>query len=58
MVRTVKFCPKCQNTDLIMVAGGEIGMWECKECGFRGTIFPEKEFDAEKGELNKNKKKK
>jgi len=47
IIRTVKFCPKCQNTDLIMVAGGEIGMWECKNCGFRGTIFPEKEFEIE-----------
>ena len=40
----VKFCPKCKNTDLAMVAGGEIGMWECKNCGFRGAIFPEKEI--------------
>ena len=39
-----KFCPKCGNTDLIMVAAGEIGMWECKKCGFKGTIFPEKEL--------------
>ena len=39
----VKFCPKCKNTDLVMVAGGNIGMWKCKKCGFRGSIFPELE---------------
>jgi len=37
-----KFCPKCENENVIMVAGGEIGMWECIECGFRGSVFPEK----------------
>jgi Zn ribbon nucleic-acid-binding protein len=40
----VKFCPKCESSDLIMVAGGEIGMWECKDCSFRSSIFPEKEI--------------
>ncbi len=40
---TKKFCPKCGDEDVIMVAGGEIGMWECKKCGFRSSIFPEKE---------------
>ncbi|MFH1307619.1 MAG: hypothetical protein ABIH72_02095 [archaeon] len=40
----VKICPKCDNSDLIMVAGGEFGLWECKKCGFRGSLFPEKEI--------------
>tara|TARA_Y100000034_G_scaffold46620_1_gene57315 strand:+ start:293 stop:454 length:162 start_codon:yes stop_codon:yes gene_type:complete len=39
----VKFCPKCKDNDLIMVAGGQMGMWECKKCGYRSSIFPEKE---------------
>jgi Zn ribbon nucleic-acid-binding protein len=38
-----KFCPKCKNEDLAMVAGGYIGMMECKICGFKSSIFPEKE---------------
>ena len=41
----IKICPKCKSTDLIMVAGGSIGMWECKKCRFRGSIFPEREID-------------
>jgi len=39
----LKFCPKCQSEQVFMVAGGEIGMWECSRCNFRGAIFPEKE---------------
>lgn len=40
----VKFCPKCGNTDLAMVAGGNIGIWKCKKCKFQGSVFPEKEI--------------
>jgi predicted nucleic-acid-binding Zn-ribbon protein len=40
-----KFCPKCKNTDIVLVAGGIAGMYECKKCGFRGAIFPEKELN-------------
>jgi ribosomal protein L37AE/L43A len=39
-----KFCPKCQSEDVMMVAGGTIGMWKCKKCGFSGSLFPEKEI--------------
>ncbi len=41
----VKFCPKCKNKQVELVAGGGIGMYECLKCGFRGTIFPEKEIN-------------
>ena len=27
-----------------MVAGGVIGIWMCKNCGYLGSIFPEKEI--------------
>jgi|TARA_Y100000310_G_C20371828_1_gene663876 DNA-directed RNA polymerase subunit M/transcription elongation factor TFIIS len=37
-----KFCPKCGNTDLIMVTGGEVGKLKCKKCEYEG-IFPERE---------------
>ncbi|KKK49430.1 hypothetical protein LCGC14_3135130 [marine sediment metagenome] len=50
----IKFCPKCGDTDLIMVAGAEIGVWRCKVCNFESSIFPEKEIDLKKA----NKKKK
>tara|TARA_Y100000310_G_scaffold207483_1_gene208027 strand:+ start:5163 stop:5339 length:177 start_codon:yes stop_codon:yes gene_type:complete len=41
----VKFCPKCEeDIDIVMVAGGNIGMWECKKCNYRSSIFPEKEI--------------
>lgn len=38
-----KFCPKCKEDKVVMVAGGKIGMWECVKCGWRSAIFPEKE---------------
>jgi len=45
-----KFCPKCRSTDLAMVAGATVGMWECKKCSYRSSIFPEKEL---KQKINK-----
>lgn len=47
----VKFCPKCKSTQIIMVAGGQIGLWKCARCSFQSAIFPEIE-------LNKKTKKK
>lgn len=47
---SIKFCPKCKNTEIIMIAGGISGIFECKKCKFRGSIFPEREklMDVEK----------
>ncbi|MEX0932946.1 MAG: hypothetical protein WDZ77_02505 [Candidatus Pacearchaeota archaeon] len=39
-----KFCPRCENTDLIMVAGAEIGLLQCKVCDFESSLFPEREI--------------
>ncbi len=39
---TKKFCPNCGSDDVQMIAGGTIGTWICKNCGFSGSIFPEK----------------
>ena len=50
----IKFCPKCGDTDLIMVAGAGIGIWRCKLCAYEGSIFPEKEMVIKK--TNKKKK--
>ena len=38
-----KFCPKCKGENIIMVAGGGIGLYECQDCKFRSAIFPEVE---------------
>ena len=52
----IKFCPKCGDTDLILVAGAEIGVWRCKMCNFESSIFPEKEMKF-KEKTKKGKKK-
>ena len=39
----IKFCPRCKGRELELVAGGNIGMKECKKCGYTGSVFPEKE---------------
>lgn len=52
----VKFCPKCGDTDLIMVAGAGIGVWRCKICNFESSIFPEREIKF-KEKTKKSKKK-
>ena len=38
----IRICPKCGSDNVQMAAGGIIGMWICKNCGFSGSIFPEK----------------
>ena len=40
----IRFCPKCNGREIVMVAGGHIGMFKCVDCGFQSPIFPEKEF--------------
>jgi transposase-like protein len=39
-----KFCPKCNSEDIELVAGGVTGNYMCRNCGFSGTLFPEKEI--------------
>ena len=39
-----KFCPNCGSEDVMMVAGGMTGTWMCKNCGYSGSVFPEKEI--------------
>ena len=40
----IKFCPRCKSENVEMVAGGITGTWMCRECGYSGSIFPEKEI--------------
>jgi transposase-like protein len=49
----IKFCPKCGSKNIKLVIGGKMGMYECKDCGFRGSVFPE----AEKNKKPKKKEK-
>ena len=37
-----KFCPSCGGDNVEMVAGGMTGAWMCVDCGYSGSIFPEK----------------
>ena len=37
----IKFCPKCKGTNIVNVAGGQMGLSECVKCRFRSAIFPE-----------------
>ena len=43
----IKFCPKCESTDLTMVAGATVGMWECKKCKWKGTEIKEDELSED-----------
>jgi ribosomal protein L37AE/L43A len=57
----IKFCPKCKSGDINGVAGGQMGIWECGNCGFRSTIFPEKIVntqDIEEKNIKNGKRKK
>lgn len=51
-----KICPRCKSENVQMVAGGTTGTWMCEDCGYSGSIFPEKEIVG--GKLNLGKKKK
>ncbi|PXY71322.1 hypothetical protein CXX78_01660 [Candidatus Parvarchaeota archaeon] len=48
MVLTKKFCPRCGSEDVHMIAGGITGSWMCGNCGYTGSIFPEKEIVGSK----------
>ena len=51
---TRKFCPRCGSEDMMLAAGGTMGTWACKKCGYIGVAL-EKEFV---GKEHKEKKKK
>ncbi len=38
----LKKCPQCGSSDIIFFVGGEAGqIYECKSCGYRGTLIIE-----------------
>jgi len=57
---TVKICPNCGSEDVYMVAGGIIGSWMCKKCGYTGSVFEKEiiEGDMQRGKIKEDKKKK
>jgi ribosomal protein L37AE/L43A len=42
----VRFCPKC-NSDKVSVVIGEIGLWECKSCKWKGANPKEQELSED-----------
>ncbi len=47
-----KFCPNCGSENIHMVAGGITGTWMCANCGYSGSIFPERESVGRELKLN------
>ena len=39
-----KICPNCGSSEVEMIAGGMTGSWMCRNCGYSGSVFPEKEI--------------
>ena len=39
-----RFCPNCGSEDVDLADGGITGKFICNDCGFTGTIFPERTF--------------
>jgi len=53
-------CPKCDSDDVGVVIG-EIGIWECRKCGYKGKEIEEEELSENEfmkylGEKEKNDK--
>lgn len=48
--RSVKFCPKCGSTEIFWASGLPQlwSVWECRECGYRGSLVVEDSKLAEK----------
>jgi Zn ribbon nucleic-acid-binding protein len=42
----IRRCPKC-NSDDVRVVVGEIGVWECTSCGYRGREIKQEELSEE-----------
>ena len=40
----VKFCPRCDSTDIELYAGGQTGTYRCRKCGYMGSLIVEKDF--------------
>jgi len=50
MIR-IRFCPRCNCRDIVVIAGGVIGMFKCVDCGFQSPVFPEREFKIKENKI-------
>ena len=39
-------CPECSSDDVGVVIG-DIGVWECRKCGWKGADISERELDED-----------
>ncbi|MBI2630120.1 hypothetical protein HYW76_03385 [Candidatus Pacearchaeota archaeon] len=39
----MKICPVCKSEKISMLAGGITGMYECMNCGYRGSLIIEEQ---------------
>ena len=42
----IRRCPKC-NSDDVKVVVGEVGVWECISCGYKGKELNQEELSEE-----------
>ncbi|GEM_PF-1681244 len=45
---SIKKCPVCGSTDIVLNLGGQTGKYECKNCGYIGVLILEESFPPEK----------
>jgi Zn ribbon nucleic-acid-binding protein len=51
-------CPKCRSSDITLYMGGQFGNYECKKCGYVGSlIIDDKKIDGKGREIIKDLKK-
>jgi transcription elongation factor Elf1 len=43
----LRFCPKCESSDVEVPLGAKPGIWHCKSCDYKGENFVEKEVSEE-----------
>lgn len=44
----VRRCPKCNSDNVAVVVGEEVaGMWQCKDCGWKGKEIKKEELTEE-----------
>jgi transposase-like protein len=39
----MKKCPKCKSSNIQLYAGGELGSYQCTDCGYVGSLIIEEE---------------
>ena len=41
----VKFCPKCNSSNITLDTGGQTGKYLCKDCDYIGVLIIEKDIE-------------